>query len=229
MADNIAVTAGSGTTIATDQVGTVHYQKVKLIDGTADSEAAIGGDASNGLDVDVTRLPALVAGNANIGDVDVASLPSGNIGQQAMAASVSTVPANNITDATYIGDIKFGEALPAGTAVIGDLVSVKTPSKFVSLAAVDTVSIATVWTPGTGKKFRLMGGTISTSTAISVLFEDNSAGAGNFVYRTPVLVANTPYNFDLGNGVLSAAANNVLKATGSAAGTVTGTLYGIEE
>ena len=30
-------------------------------------------------------------------------------------------PANDITDATYIGDIKFGEALPAGTNAIGKL------------------------------------------------------------------------------------------------------------
>ena len=37
--------------------------------------ALIGGDATNGLDVDVTRLPALVAGTANIGDVDVLTLP----------------------------------------------------------------------------------------------------------------------------------------------------------
>jgi len=39
--------------------------------------ALIGGDATNGLDVDVTRLPALVAGTANIGDVDIASAPTG--------------------------------------------------------------------------------------------------------------------------------------------------------
>lgn len=38
--------------------------------------ALIGGDAANGLDVDVTRLPALVAGSANIGDVDVLTLPN---------------------------------------------------------------------------------------------------------------------------------------------------------
>lgn len=38
--------------------------------------ALIGGDATNGLDVDVTRLPALPAGTNNIGDVDVLSLPS---------------------------------------------------------------------------------------------------------------------------------------------------------
>ena len=38
------------------------YQYVKLVDGTADSTAKIGGDATNGLDVDVTRTPASAAG-----------------------------------------------------------------------------------------------------------------------------------------------------------------------
>jgi hypothetical protein len=63
--------------------------------------ALVGGDASNGLDVDVTRLPALVAGTANIGDVDVASIAAGdnNIGN----VDVVTLPAlaagtNNIGD-----------------------------------------------------------------------------------------------------------------------------------
>mgnify|MGYP001766548224 CR=1 FL=1 len=59
MADNVPITAGSGTTIATDDISSVHYQRVKLVDGTLDSTAAIPGDATNGLDVDVTRLPAL--------------------------------------------------------------------------------------------------------------------------------------------------------------------------
>lgn len=38
--------------------------------------ALIGGDATNGLDVDVTRLPALPAGTNNIGDVDVVTVPA---------------------------------------------------------------------------------------------------------------------------------------------------------
>lgn len=37
MADNVAVTAGSGTSIATDDVSGVQYQRVKISDGTADS------------------------------------------------------------------------------------------------------------------------------------------------------------------------------------------------
>lgn len=38
--------------------------------------ALIPGDAANGLDVDVTRLPALPAGTNNIGDVDVLTVPA---------------------------------------------------------------------------------------------------------------------------------------------------------
>ena len=69
MADNVPITAGSGTSIATDDVGGVHFQRMKLVDGTLDSTAAIAGDAANGLDVDVTRMAALVAGEAHLGEV----------------------------------------------------------------------------------------------------------------------------------------------------------------
>ena len=63
MADNVAITAGAGTTIGTDEVtiGAVlqHVQRMKLVDGADGGTALIGGDATNGLDVDVTRLPAV--------------------------------------------------------------------------------------------------------------------------------------------------------------------------
>lgn len=105
------------------------------------------------------------------------------------------------------------------------------PNVFKDVNAVAIGSITTLWTPTTGKKFRLMGGAISASAAVSVLFEDNSAGAGNFIFRTPKLLADTPFIFVVGdgNGFLSAAVNNVLKATGSGAANLTGTLWGCEE
>lgn len=106
---------------------------------------------------------------------------------------------------------------------------VRTESVRKDLSAVAIGTIATVWTPASGKKFRLMGGSISVSAAANVLFEDNAAGAGNFIYRTPKLLADTPFNFSLGNGFLSATANNILKATSSAAANITGTLWGTEE
>jgi len=37
MANNVPVTAGSGTNIATDDVSGVHYQMVKIVDGTEDA------------------------------------------------------------------------------------------------------------------------------------------------------------------------------------------------
>jgi hypothetical protein len=49
VADNVAITAGAGTDVATDDVGGAHYQRVK-IDGGADGAAApILGDSTNGL------------------------------------------------------------------------------------------------------------------------------------------------------------------------------------
>ena len=103
MADNVTLNAGSGgAVLATDDVASVHYQRVKLVDGTLEGTGAIGGDATNGLDVDVTRLPSgtvagsasLPAGANNIGDVDVLTLPAlvagtANIGD----VDVLTVPA----------------------------------------------------------------------------------------------------------------------------------------
>jgi hypothetical protein len=51
--------------------------------------------------------------------IDIISFPAGNLGMQLMANSLSVTPASNITDGTYIGDIRFGESLPTGSNVIG--------------------------------------------------------------------------------------------------------------
>lgn len=55
MADNVAITAGAGTTVATDDISGVHYQKLKIAagkDGTyradVDGRANIDGDANSG-------------------------------------------------------------------------------------------------------------------------------------------------------------------------------------
>ena len=100
------------------------------------------------------------------------------------------------------------------------------PDTYKDLATVAAGSIVTAWTPASGKSVRFMGLTVSVSAACSLLFEDNSAGTT--VFRTPKLLADTPYTFDLGNGYQLAAAGNVLKVTSSAAANVTGTLYGVE-
>lgn len=72
MANNIAVTAGSGTTIATDDVSGVHYQVVKLAVGTEDSASRI--TATDPMPVAgsvrvVKTAPTVTAGAYSAGDV----------------------------------------------------------------------------------------------------------------------------------------------------------------
>lgn len=59
MADNVDITAGSGTTVATDDVdlgsGVAHVQYVKLADGTDGGTALIPGTVARGLLVEPTR------------------------------------------------------------------------------------------------------------------------------------------------------------------------------
>lgn len=100
--------------------------------------------------------------------------------------------------------------------------------KLGDMSAITINSITTVLTPTTGKRFVLLGGTISVSADASVLFEDNTAATANFIFRTPLLLAKMPYDFDIGRPYVSQAVDNVLKATGSANCAITGMLYFVE-
>lgn len=77
MADNLTTQSGtpatvpSASVIATDDVAGVHFQRVKLVDGTADSSVAIAGDATNGLDVDVTRVQGTVTVSGPLTDTQL--------------------------------------------------------------------------------------------------------------------------------------------------------------
>lgn len=72
MADNLTTQTSSlatiptSTVIGTDEVSiggvAQHVQRVKLVDGTNGGTDLIGGDATNGLDVDVTRLASVDIG-----------------------------------------------------------------------------------------------------------------------------------------------------------------------
>lgn len=176
-------------------------------------------------------IPASFSGSIALGTIDISQVTPGTTNGVVMAASAA------VTDG--IGN--YGAITQApGSVASAPLVIIplcfngatfdkqRSPSTFKDLASINISSIATVWTPAAGKKFRLMGGTISVSGACSVLFEDNVGGAT--IFRTPALLTITPYSFSLGNGILSGVADRVLKATASS-GTVSiiGTLYGTEE
>lgn len=164
----------------------------------------------------------IVAGSAVIGTVGIDQTTPGTTNavdtELPAAAALSDAAANPTTPTV-------GAALVLWDGT--QWVRTRQPSTFKDQSAVAIGTIATVWTPASGKKVRLMGGSVSVSAAGSVLFEDNSAGTT--VFRTPKLGADTPFNFDIPGGRLLSAANNVLKATLSTTGTITGTLWGTEE
>lgn len=101
------------------------------------------------------------------------------------------------------------------------------PTTFVPLAALDVSAEATIWDPAVGKKFRLMGGLISvTDAAGNVVLKDGNGGAT--IFNVPNAVVGTALAFSLGDGILSAAANNNLRALGAALQIMNGTIWGIE-
>jgi hypothetical protein len=142
MADNIAVTAGVGTTISTDEVGGVHYQEIKLVSGVKGETAAVG--------------------------VDIG----------AKSGAIRVAPANDITDATYIGDIKFGEAIPTGTNVIGavkrDVINYTGINKYYAYTGAVTDGI--VWSPASGKQVVITDLSMTTSAAATVTLQWDKTG-----------------------------------------------------
>ena len=80
MADNIPVNTGDDVSIATDEVGSHHYQRIKLTDGTDGSISVIRGDSTWGLDVDITRLPFTpLTVTGNIAHSEITTTASSNL------------------------------------------------------------------------------------------------------------------------------------------------------
>lgn len=101
MADGVAITAGSGTTILTDDTGAGgHAQVVKLAISTDGSGTLIPADAANGIDVDVTRVS---------GSVTVAQATASNLN-----ANVSGTVSANQSGAWSVG-------INAGSNAIGSI------------------------------------------------------------------------------------------------------------
>jgi hypothetical protein len=113
--------------------------------------------------------------------------------------------------------------------VTTSLVATKMVFKPVAAVAVTAGTGATIWTPASGKKFRLMGWSLSSSAAAALIFGDNAIGT--VILRTPLVAAGglTEAPPQIGSGFLSAAADNVLKLDTTVTSTVSGFVFGVEE
>lgn len=105
--------------------------------------------------------------------------------------------------------------------------AVRMADTFKTLNLASSSAEQTIWTPASGRKFRLLGLHLMLGAAVTLTFRDNTAGATVLIVAGGTTV---PVQLFLGGfGILSAVANNVLTVQASAAATIVGTVYGVEE
>lgn len=148
MADNIAITAGAGTTVATDDVGGTHYQIVKLAHGALDSVTVVS--TASGLPIQASSLPlpsgastaakqpALgTAGSASADVITIQGVASmtavkvdGSAVTQPVSAASLPLPSGASTEVTVAKlAITQGSALGSNTqALIGGSVTTAAPT-----------------------------------------------------------------------------------------------------
>lgn len=132
MADTIQVTAGAGTTIATDDIGGVHYQRVKLAlgsDGSAVDAVAGSGIVGTGVQrVTLATDVALPSGENTIGAV------GGNTAVVDVTLSVTTTAhaSGDIIADTQI--VNSAVRKTNGTGVIQSIVVVDTDDQKAALS-----------------------------------------------------------------------------------------------
>lgn len=103
------------------------------------------------------------------------------------------------------------------------------PSVFKSINGVLISSEASVWTPTSGKKFRLLGGYLTVAGgAGAILFKDGVAGSTILTLPAVAIGVTVPIALP-GRGKISSTINNVLTLTGVALMVVSGVLWGTEE
>lgn len=132
MADDVAITAGAGTNIATDDCTSGHVQLVKIAysaDGvrthaTVDADGVLVNLGANN-DVTVTSgtvTANLAAGTNNIGDVDVLTLPT-------LPAGTNYVGKVRLTDGTNDASVTSAGSLYVGGSTAHDIADAGNPIK----------------------------------------------------------------------------------------------------
>tara|TARA_B100000315_G_scaffold259169_1_gene313978 strand:+ start:880 stop:1494 length:615 start_codon:yes stop_codon:yes gene_type:complete len=132
---------------------------------------------------------------------------------------------------TTIPAVAAGDMADLLVDAAGRLKLAFTPDTFkvIDAVAITAGTPATVWTPASGKKVRLLGWCLSASAGAALEFQD-SGSAGTVIAQTPLLAAAGTHDAPpLGAGVLLAAADNTLDLDVTATATVSGMVFGVEE
>lgn len=146
--------------------------------------ALVGGDAANGLDVDVTRLPALVAGTALIGKVGIDQTTAGTTNAVSLAQiGATTVLGGN--GASGAGALRVTIANDS-TGILATVGTVTTVSTLTSITNWGNIVDNAGFTDGTTRLS--MGGFIYDEVAGTALTENDAAAARINVNRAQVQV-----------------------------------------
>ena len=223
---------------------TARYWRVVLVNG-----ATIQGAAFEITATAMSFIPAVVGSSglpftqeSGSGLMGVGIIGGGGVADNSQSYTVSG-------NATAIGGNISALGMAVTTGSSANSVMLRTPNLFKTVQFTSSTSSGNnaVWTPTSGKKFRLMGYkiTVSDDSSLSsagietLQFEDSSSvlGIAEDIYIPSTALKTELSGFNsgavqLGNGILSAAANNVLNlniGTQLAAGVIRCNVWGTEE
>lgn len=164
MADGVAITAGSGTTILTDDTGaTGHAQVVKLGISTDGSATLIPADATNGIDVDVTRVSGVVDVEGNVAHDGV---DSGN------PIKIGAYAEQNPSSATMVADADR-------VNLIGDIDGIAVTKPFTTYGDILVERVSN--TDGASTASTVFGATVGARNMITTIAVYNSSTTNGFV------------------------------------------------
>ncbi len=118
-------------------------------------------------------------------------------------------------------EVRAGEFAP-------EVANPRNSNVFKPLNALGASVEVAVWTPAAGKRYRLIAVAVVSSVAGNLVFRDGVAGP--VVLVVPSAAGGVaPVPLDLGDGILSGAADRPLTITGPATSAISGVVMGTEE
>ena len=222
MADNILINTGTGPTIATDQVGTSHYQVIKIALGASDTASLLGiGQATmagslpvvvasnqSTLPVNVvafTPTPTVTASQGGTWNIATVTTLLGTVAVSGGGGGVQYSVGDTAIAATGTGTLMIGKQSGATTARalvlttsggIFNIQAIATVSTLLGTVGVNVVA----FTPGGTQSVAMVSGTVSTVLAMPVLSASSvtiasiAAGTISTVLAMPVLVVTASAN-----------------------------------
>jgi len=216
MADNLNISTGSGTTIATDQIGTAHYQKIKLMVGAADTaDYLVFGQGAM-----ASSVPVVIANDQSTLNVSVVAFTPGGTQNVSMVKPIYSVGGTDM-GATGTGMMILG--VQSGATTGRAIALTVSGQPMVNITNTPTVTVSTALslavTTGTVNVVNTPTVTVSTALALAV-----TTGTINVV-NTPTVTVSTALGLAITTGTVNVVAMPVISASGVtiasiAAGTV---------